>query len=92
MPDLLFLGLVLVVIGVELVKTTNNNVAITDSVTVLFIIYLIKNQLITNKNSPVVGEGKYTLFFEIINARGEGGEKGEWGERGKGGMEEERRR
>ena len=68
MPDLLFLGLALVVIGVELVKTTNNNAANTDSVTVLFIIYLTKNQLITNKNSPDVGEGKYTLFFQIINA------------------------
>ena len=68
MPDLLFLGLALVVIGVELVKTTNNNAANADSVTVLFIIYLIKNQLKTNKNSPFVGEGKYTLFFEIINA------------------------
>lgn len=67
MPDLFFLGLTLVVIGVELVKTTNNNAAITDNVTVLFIFYLIKNQLITNKNSPALGEGKYTLFFEIIN-------------------------
>ena len=47
---------------------TNNNAANTDSVTVLFIIYLTKNQLITNKNSPDVGEGKYTLFFQIINA------------------------
>jgi len=68
MPDLLFLGLALVVIGVELVKTTSNNAAIIDNVIVLFIIYLVKNQLVTNKNAPLVGEGKYTPFFEIINA------------------------
>ena len=63
MPDLLFFGLTLVVIGVELVKTTNNNAAIADSVIVLFIIYLIKNQLVINKKLPCFRGGQiYTIF------------------------------